>query len=124
MGHERIRVLVVEDEWLIADCLADTLTEMGFAVMGPAYNSASALALLHQECPDFAILDVSLGSQKSFIVAEALAAKGIAFVFLTGHLLTDLPSAFANSPILAKPVREAELGALMAKLRIERRMIG
>jgi CheY-like chemotaxis protein len=118
------KILVVEDEWLIAAALADTLSDMGFSVVGPASTAAEALDLVGQECPDCALLDVSLGTGKSFAVAESLRARGIPFVFLTGYLTTDLPAVCRDAPILAKPVRDADLKRLLPSLLAARGAAG
>ena len=105
----RTRILIVEDEWLISANLADLLTDWGCEVLGPAAGTRDALALLERELPHCALLDVTLGSEKSFPVADVLAGKGIPFVFLTGYQAADLPERFAEGPMIAKPIRDTDL---------------
>ena len=106
-----LRILVVEDEWLIADLVEAELRDAGFEVVGPASNARMALALVDHEQFDAAVLDVSLGGGYSFVVAEALAERGIPFFFTTGYVNADLPSAFRNYQVLTKPFRAGSLAA-------------
>jgi CheY-like chemotaxis protein len=80
------RVLVLEDEPLIAMVLVDTLEEAGCKIVGPAYDSAQALKLISDGNIDVAVLDVNLGSGRtSAPVADTLKQSGIPFVFATGY---------------------------------------
>jgi DNA-binding response OmpR family regulator len=110
------KVLVVEDEWLIAATLEDTLTALGYEVLGPAPTVEGALRLLESEKPGFALLDISLGREKSFPIAERLNQEGVPFVFLTGYVSSDLPPSLAQAPMIAKPVCESDLLAALAKM--------
>lgn len=100
-------ILLVEDEYLIACALQDELQGSGAHVIGPAASVEDALALLANEPVDGAILDVSLGREKVFSVAEALAARGIPFVFATGY--SDLPQKWHHVPRFEKPVEAARV---------------
>ena len=88
------RVLVMEDEMLVAWALEDMLADLGCIVVGPAARVDKALALLHAEAVDLAMLDVNLNGQRSYPVADALAAKGVPFVFLTGYTRDSLPDCY------------------------------
>lgn len=80
------RVLVVEDEPLIAIVLADILIDAGCVVVGPAYDTDQALARISSDVIDAAVLDVNLGSgQTSAPVADVLAERAIPFIFATGY---------------------------------------
>src|SRR4051794_22900016 len=79
------RVLVVEDEMIVAWLLQDMLADLGCAVVGPAARVSQALAMIDAEAIDAAVLDVNLNGQKSYPVADALAARGMPFVFSTGY---------------------------------------
>jgi CheY-like chemotaxis protein len=80
------RVLVVEDEPLIAIVLADILEDAGCVVVGPAYDTDQALARISSDAIDAAVLDVNLGSGlTSAPVADVLAARSIPFIFATGY---------------------------------------
>src|SRR5258708_4095809 len=108
---QRPRVLIVDDEWLIADLMANILKESGFDVIGPASRVSTALELIETDPPAAAILDVTLGSEPSFRIARALAERGVPFLFMTGYCSSDLPAEFTDRPILGKPVELATLGA-------------
>lgn len=109
-------VLVVEDDPIIALDFEDTILGFGVKTVRTAANVAKALELIANRPPDFALLDVGLIREKSFAVAERLAALRIPFAFVTGYG-TDapLPAAFAGKPRLAKPYSTESLQALLLK---------
>ena len=109
-------VLIVEDDPIIALDFEDTLLGFGVKTVRTAASVAKALALIEQQPPDFALLDVSLIREKSFAVAEQLDAQNIPYAFVTGYG-TDarLPAVFANTPRLAKPYSTEALLALLLK---------
>jgi len=96
------RILLVEDELLPALDTGDVLTECGYTVVGPALSVSQALPLLDQPL-DAAVLDVLLGSETVWPVADALQRRGVPFVLLTG-MLSEMPPAYRSAPILGKPV--------------------
>jgi CheY-like chemotaxis protein len=96
---------VVEDEYMIAVDLARALEDLGATVIGPAASVADALALVAGESAlDLAILDVNLGVEKVFPVADDLRARGVPFIFATGYDQWLVPSAYADAPRFDKPV--------------------
>jgi len=84
------RILVVEDEYLIALELHDVLTAAGYQVLGPAGDVDAALSLLKAERPDAAILDVNLAGQWVTPVAEVLRAASVPFILASGYIAADL----------------------------------
>lgn len=99
------RILVVEDEALIAMHIAELLKSHGFEVLGPCPSVSRALAQLENaECCDAAILDAHLRNESATPVAIALAQRKIPFVVVTGHSRAQLPTELAAAPVLAKPV--------------------
>lgn len=110
------RVLVVEDEFLIALDVAGTLAALGCEVLGPVPSVAHALALLAREVPDFAILDVNLGGERTAALAQALRDRGVPFALSTGYDPAQLPEpAFQGAALLGKPLDPQRLcGALAA----------
>ena len=115
----RPSVLIVEDEWLIAALLSDEVGAAGYKIVGPVGSAADAMSLIATEPIDAALLDISIGTANSFPVADALAGRGVPFVFLTGYIRTDLPDAYQDVSILKKPfepslLREA-LETLLAR---------
>src|SRR5882757_8747716 len=100
-----IRLLVVEDETMIALMLEDMLDDFGCIVVDVAGTLARGLALVANEALslDGAVLDVNLGGEKVYPIAERLATRGVPFIFCTGYGSTGLPPDFAHVPTLAKP---------------------
>jgi|SRR5262245_7048234 CheY-like chemotaxis protein len=112
------RVLVLEDDALIAIDLASTLQSAGCAVLGPVQTQTAALDLIENEALDFALVDINLGRESAFGVADRLAARNIPFVFLTGHSRNMLPPDHADRPVISKPYDPARLiEYLLAQLK-------
>ena len=97
------RVLVVEDEYLVAMDMSAYLEAAGAHVVGPASNVTAALDALERTELDGAILDVNLRGEMAYPVADALAARGIPFVFTTGYDARMLPARFADVKRCEKP---------------------
>ena len=98
------RILIVEDDFIIAQDIAAVLEEAGVKVVGPFDTMIDALAnLTDLNAIDGAILDIGLGSQQSYPLAEALQTTGIPFLFLTGVEKDHLPERFARTPHVGKP---------------------
>ena len=97
------RILVVEDEALIAMDLQALLEDAGYRVLGPANSSAAALALIDADAPDVALLDVNLGRSDAFGVASILTERKTQVIFLTGHTAHKLPPAHRHLPLVSKP---------------------
>jgi CheY-like chemotaxis protein len=108
-GLAGLRVLVVEDEVAISLLIEDMLLECGCTVIGPAGRLDAALALADAEPADIAILDVNLGGQPIYPVAEALARRGTPFVFSTGYGASGIEEPFRGRPVLQKPFVQADL---------------
>lgn len=104
-----LRVLVVEDEALVAMLVEDMLADMGCEVMGPAGSVKQALDLLAREEPQAAILDVNLGGEAIYPVADALMARGVPFVLATGYGEGGVQEAYRTAPVLQKPFEQGEL---------------
>jgi CheY-like chemotaxis protein len=96
------RILVVDDEPLIAMSVSDWLSDLGHLTTGPAADLATALALV-EEPIDAAILDVTLGAQTSAPVAKRLTERGIPFALASGHDIKNVDSTFASGIALPKP---------------------
>ena len=112
------RTLLVEDESLLLMLLEDVLPELGFDVAHSAATVDSALAAIESRAFDAAILDVNLAGVASYPVADALAAKGIPFIFATGYGTAAVPERFSGRPILEKPYGRPQLEtALQALMR-------
>lgn len=98
-----LRVLVVEDEELIAMLIEDFLLDLGCEVVGPAASVAAALALVEAGNLGGALLDMNLNGEPVYAVADGLAARGIPFIFTTGYAREDLVARHADAPTLVKP---------------------
>jgi DNA-binding response OmpR family regulator len=96
------RILVVEDEPLLAMLLEDVLGEQGARVVGPAFNLAQGLSLAESAEIDGAILDINLGGQESYPIADILHARSVPFLFATAYAHEANPYA-DRAPLLLKP---------------------
>ena len=110
------RVLVVEDEVLVAWMLEEMLAELECMVVGPAVRVSQALAMVGTEAIDLAILDVNLNGEKSYAVADALAARRVPFVFSTDYAADSMPDKYRSSLILQKPYGQSDLSAALTRL--------
>jgi PAS domain S-box-containing protein len=109
------RVLVVEDEALIAIEIADILSDAGFTVIGPVGSVAHALALIERSGCEAAVLDINLGDGTSEPIARVLSASATPFVTISGYSREQQPAAFKNAPLVSKPVRPELLIAEITK---------
>lgn len=107
-----LRVLLVEDENLVALLLEDMLAELGHSVVGPLAHLEKALEAAQCEAIDFAILDVNISGKEAYPVAKRLAARGIPFAFSTGYGRRSLPEQYRDRPTLQKPFRQRDLEKL------------
>ena len=110
------RVLVVEDEMMVAWMLEDLLAELGFVIVGPAASVNQALTMIETEAIDVAVLDVNLNGEMSYPIADALAARDVPFVFVTGYDKDRMLDGYRCFPALQKPFRRSELSDALAKL--------
>jgi CheY-like chemotaxis protein len=111
---EKLRVLIVEDEELIAMFVEDMLTDLGHEVAAIAARMEDAIRAAETGLFDFAIVDVNLDGQPSYPVAEILKTRGIPFVFATGYGAAGLDPAYAGAATLQKPFAQAELQAALS----------
>src|SRR6266851_1501425 len=110
----RLRVLLVEDEIMVALFLEDMLAELDHEVVGPIARLDKALEMAQRQALDVALLDVNLNGQEIYPVAEALAAREIPFVFVTGYGSGALRAPYRDRPTLQKPFRRDDLRELFA----------
>jgi len=104
-----LKVLVVEDETIVAMLLEQMLEELGCVVAGMAGQVAVATDLANAIEADIAILDMNLGGQSVDPVAEALDARGMPFVFASGYGADGLTARWRDRPVLTKPFRLDQL---------------
>ena len=114
------RILVVEDESLVAMLLETILEDMGCTPVGPASNVDEGEAIARDTVDlDAALLDVNLAGRQVFPVAAVLKARGVPFVFSTGYGESGLPDEWRGNPTIQKPFTEAAVrDALMQALGV------
>jgi CheY-like chemotaxis protein len=103
------RVLVVEDEFLLALTLEEDLKSAGGIVVGPFTTLPETLTAIAQESFDVAILDINLRGEMSYVAADALTERGTPFVILSGYSATSLPERFRDVRRLSKPYGATQL---------------
>jgi DNA-binding response OmpR family regulator len=113
---EGIRVLVVEDEYLVAALIEDMLGSAGCVVSGPIPRVAEALDAVDHGTYDAAVLDVNLGGDRIDPVADALSRRNVPFAFVTGYGTGALPGRYADRPRICKPFRMADLLRALSSL--------
>ncbi|WP_037075391.1 response regulator [Rhizobium mesoamericanum] len=97
-----VRILIVEDEFLIAADLARTLRNEGYGIAGPVASVSEALMLIDEGAVNAAVLDIHLNNEHSYPVADQLAHHRIPFLFLTCYAEADLPERFRDRPLISK----------------------
>ncbi len=113
-----MRVLVVEDETLVAILLEDMLTDLGCEVIGLAARVGAAREMVERNKPDCVILDVNVGGEMVYPVAEMLEARGVPFVFVTGYSGKTVVPRFQTRPTLQKPFECDQLRTVLSGLRV------
>jgi len=108
-----LRVLVVEDEMLVSLLIEDVLTDQKCTVVGPFERVPGALAAAQTEQLDLAVLDVNIAGVKVYPVAEALAARRIPFVFVSGYGQNAVPADRPNWRVCSKPFRPTDLVSML-----------
>jgi CheY-like chemotaxis protein len=108
------RVLVVEDELMVAMEVVSELEDARAEVLGVASNVAQALEHIRDAEIDVVVLDGNLGGEKVDAIAEELRSRGIPFCFLSGYGREHLPSQFTDAPIVAKPFAADQLLATLS----------
>jgi len=109
------RVLVVEDESLVAMLLETILEDMGCTPVGPASTVDAGLTMATDEQLDAALLDVNVAGKQVFPIAEALKARGVPFVFSTGYGEGGLPDEWRGQAAIQKPFTEAAVRDALMK---------
>ncbi len=108
------RVLLVEDEALVAMMMQEFLTDLGSSVVGPFTTTAAALAAANNENFDFAILDVNLGNELVYPAADVLIWRALPFIFVTGYDVDSIDPRFRHVPIVQKPINKDTLYRIFA----------
>lgn len=115
------RVLVVEDDYLVATDVCRGLSDLGATVLGPAPTPFYALSMLGRRGVDVAVLDICLHRTTVFEVADELVKRNIPIVFATASSVDNLPIAYQGFPLLQKPVSAARLHLELSKALVRTR---
>ena len=110
------RVLVVEDEMLVLIMIEDMLADLGCKSVTSGATVEKAVSLINAQVFDVAILDMNLNRNDSHAVADALAARGIPFVYSTGNTRHGSRDGYSDRPVLKKPFKYEELVAILTRL--------
>ncbi|WP_108608773.1 response regulator [Aminobacter sp. MSH1] len=110
------RILVVEDEMLVLIMIEDMLADLGCESVTAAATVKQALALIEAHDFDAAMLDMNLNGDKTYFVADALAARGVPFVFSTGYSGHEMRDGYRDRPLLKKPFMDKQLAEVFARL--------
>jgi PAS domain S-box-containing protein len=108
------RVMLVEDEMLVAMMMKDMLTDLGFSVVGPFSRVAEALPAARGEDLEAAVLDINLNGELVYPVAQALVERGVPIVFVTGYGAESIDKNFSQIPVLQKPIERQVLESFFA----------
>ncbi len=115
-----LRVLVVEDEMMVAMLMEDMLADLGCIVVGPISRLDEAMESVSELELDCAVLDVNLGDQSVFPLADLLRERGLPYAFATGYGDAGLRPVDKGAPVLQKPFREADLARVLVDLKQNR----
>ena len=110
------RILIVEDETLVSMVIEEALKDLGCDIVGPAATRDRALALAKAEPLDGALLDVNLGGEPVYPVADALFSRGIPFAFVTGYGHAGIADRYATMPTLVKPFQLSTVERLLGQM--------
>ena len=114
------RVLVVEDEPLVAIDVVDILEQAEAVPIGPASNAEAALTMIENENLDAALLDANLGGKPVDEIAAALTRRNIPFAFVTGYGRANLPQAFRSAALVSKPFSAASILEVIGNIAVRR----
>jgi DNA-binding response OmpR family regulator len=103
------KVLIIEDNYVVAAHLAAALEDDGFKVIGPVDTAEGAVSRIDEEALDGALLDVALREGSAVDVATALRGNGVPFVIVSGYSRDTLPTELKDAPYVGKPMGQSEL---------------
>lgn len=110
------RILIVEDETLVSMLLEDLLMDLGHEITNTVPTVIAALDAIADDPPDCVILDVNLGEESGYPVAEELSRREIPYAFATGFGRHDIDGNYSHTPVLAKPFDERKLDSIVNEL--------
>ncbi len=109
----RRRILIVEDEYLLAMDIIDEIERHNGVVLGPVATLEQGLLAFHDEKPDACIVNINLGPDKVYKLADEMVRKGVPFVFASSELRTAIPDRFNDIPLHTKPINMVEAAAAL-----------
>jgi CheY-like chemotaxis protein len=115
-ASDKLRILLVEDEAIIALAIEDMLVELGCHVVGPALSLGAARTLADNERLDGAVLDINLGGHTTEEIARTLKSRGIPFCFSTGYGVAGVSGDFDDVPVLQKPYQMGKLAECLSAI--------
>ena len=108
-----MRILIVEDEMLVAMLIEDLVLDLGHQPVGPVMRLEPALEQASTAEIDMAILDINLAGKRSFPIADRLTERGIPFIFASGYGVAGLEPPYLSAPVLQKPFDQNQLKAAL-----------
>lgn len=111
-----LRILIAEDNYVLAYCAKHALSNAGAEVVGPFADEAEAVEAIHDGRLNAAVIDVNFGSGPSFEMARALRSADVPFIFLTGYDQRSKTPEFADVQWLVKPIDESHIIGALANL--------
>src|SRR5262249_7282228 len=112
------RIMIVEDEALVAMIVSDALVDLGYSVVGPFSRAADAVAAIRNEEVDAAILDINLGGERGYPLAQQLTDHRVRFMFITGCGTESIDGRFADVPVLQKPIERPMLQRILVRSNV------
>jgi CheY-like chemotaxis protein len=110
-ANSSLRILLVEDEFMVAMMIEDMLEDLGHQVVATSGRMPDARKLAFGATADLAILDVNLNGEETYPLADSLAARSIPFIFATGYGRSGIKAEWARVPVLQKPFQSHDLAA-------------
>jgi CheY-like chemotaxis protein len=110
------RILIVEDEMLVAMLIEDAITDLGHEIVGPEMRLETALETAAREQFEFAILDINLAGKQSFPVADCLSQRGIPFMFASGYGAAGLVEPYLSAEVIQKPFSPRQIEDALKKI--------
>lgn len=114
-NDDRQKVLVVEDEALIAMYVETIVEQSGYGVAGVVTNLDEAFAFIDDHAVDTAVLDIDLRGRSVYPLAEVLKSRGIPFVYASSSSERSIPAAYRSGPVVQKPFAPSELKRALAQ---------
>ena len=116
VGHAGRRVLIVEDEAMIAGWIESILRKGGWSIVGPIATLERALATIERERFDAALLDIRINGHDAYAVADVLMKRRIPFIFVSGFTRKQMPAAYRHCAYIAKPFTPDAMLALLDEI--------